>query len=81
MTFRQQRDLFYNLLVTAGCRAGCMNAAGMIELPSGVDGEDELAKFCVKAVSEWMDSRDESFDLYIEQALAEEFPCRKHEYM
>lgn len=48
-----------NLLVTMGVYAGDMNREDAIDLPHGVDGEDELANFCVECVDNFIE-RDNS---------------------
>lgn len=67
-----------NLLVTIGSRAAYMDIQGCIdlpiELPSGVDGEEEIAKACVEIVDKW--DHEENFDLYIEEELIKRFAPR-----
>lgn len=63
----QLRD---NLLVTAGSRAAYMDSFRVIDLPYGVDGEDEIAAVITKLVDEYLENNiDESFDVFIEKAL------------
>ena len=63
-----------NLLVTAGARAGYMDARGDIDLPGGEWGEDKLAEFIVDAVRTYGNIPDDiPFDLFIEEALINEF--------
>ena len=67
-------DLRDNLLVTAGSRAAYMDSFNVIELPYGVDGEDEVASFIVKIVDEYIEQDiDESFDVFIEERLIKRF--------
>lgn len=63
-----------NLLVTAGTRAAYMDAFNVIDLPSGVDGEDEIASEITNAVDKYLEQDvDESFDIYIEEFLIGRF--------
>lgn len=62
-----------NLLVTAGARAAYMDSEGCIDLPGGVEGEDILAGFIVKAVNHYLFNDVGPFDLYIEKALLAKF--------
>lgn len=67
-----RHNLRDNLLVTFGCRAGSMEAAGHITLPEGACGEDDLALYAEKTISSYMAlsiDADVSFDEYIEGAL------------
>ena len=67
-------DLRDNLLVTAGSRAAYMDSFNVIELPYGVDGEDEVAEFVVSVVNEYIEQDiDESFDIFIERRLIKRF--------
>lgn len=66
----QLAELRDNLLVTAGSKAAYMDAFHVIDLPYGVDGEDEIAAVIVQLVDEYLDNNiDESFDIFIEKAL------------
>jgi hypothetical protein len=59
-----------NLYVTAGCRAGTMDMMNQIDLPTGVDGEEELAIFVEDAIGEWSRTQpDMPFDEFIENRL------------
>lgn len=63
-----------NLLVTFGCRAGHMDAMGVIDLPYGSNGEDLLANFADKVVSEYMAGDHElCYDEFIEDALMKQY--------
>lgn len=63
-----------NLLVTAGTRAAYMDAFNIIDLPSGSDGEDEIASEIINAVDKYLEQDvDESFDIYIEEFLMGRF--------
>lgn len=63
-----------NLLITAGSRAAYMDAFRAIELPYGVDGEDEIAEVIVKLVNEYLnDNIDESFNVFIKRALLKRY--------
>ena len=66
-----------NLLVTIGIRAAYMDYKGYLDLPPGVDGEEEIAKACVEIVDKW--DHEENFDLYIEEELIKRFAPR-YEY-
>ena len=63
-----------NLLVTAGVRAAYMHDAGVIDLPGGLLGEEQLAKFISEQVDAyaWFNT-DVNFDEYIESALFHEY--------
>lgn len=63
-----------NLLITAGSRAAYMDAFHVIDLPYGVDGEDEIADFVTKLVDEYlMKNDDQPFDIFIEKALMKRY--------
>ena len=63
-----------NLLITAGSRAAYMDAFHVINLPYGVDGEDEVTNFIAKVVDEYIEKDiDESFDIFIEERLIARF--------
>ena len=63
-----------NLLVTMGARAAYMECKGLIELPSGVNGEYKVAEFVASKVDDYIDNGiDESFDCYVEDALMEKY--------
>lgn len=64
-----------NLLVTMGARAAYMHDKGCVELPSGVEGEQELAKFVVQIVDEYMRNfvYGRNFDEFIEKAIVKEY--------
>lgn len=64
----------YNLLVTGGVWAATLQCMGSIELPSGVEGEDIIARFVKNRVDKYIDSKiDIPYDEYIEKALIERF--------
>ena len=66
----KNRDLRDNLLVTAGVRAGCMDYIETIKLPSGLEGEDDVANYISREVDYYLARDDrESFDLFIEESL------------
>ena len=44
-----------NLLVTAGVRAAYMDDADIIDIPGGLEGEDQLADFLTRIVNEYLD--------------------------
>lgn len=70
----KQVNLRDNLLVTAGARAAYMECSRVIDLPSGVDGEEILAEFVTGVVDKYIDERiNNPFDEYIENALKERF--------
>ena len=63
-----------NLLITAGSRAAYMDVFHVINLPYGVDVEDEAANFIVEVVDEYIEKNiDESFDIFIEERLIARF--------
>lgn len=64
-----------NLLVTIGCRAGSMNALGYIDLPTGSNGEDDLAIFSERLADAWLANEGgDNFDEFIETSLEARFP-------
>ena len=66
-----------NFMVTMGARAAYMECKGTIELPAGINGEEELARFVAYKVDYYIDKCvDECFDLYIEKALKEKYGVR-----
>lgn len=68
-----------NMLVTFGTRAGYMDATGIISLPGTSRGEDEVARFAVAVVDEYLkNDLDIGFDEHIETALEEEYGKEKH---
>lgn len=71
----QDRPLRDNLLVTMGCRAGHMEAAGEILVGGTLDDENRLAEFCGETVDAFLERADDdtSFDEWIERALMEKF--------
>lgn len=53
-----------------------MDCDYVIELPYGVDGEQEVADFVVSTVDEYLkriDTEDLNFDFYIEEALTKRY--------
>lgn len=76
-----------NMLVTMGMYAGELAQQRVIKLPSGNDGEDMLADFCVECVDRWMapdglvdengDCPDISFEEYAGRCLMESFGRQK----
>ena len=67
-----------NLLVTAGARAAYMECLGLINIPKGLDGEDELARYISNAVDDYMGfGFDCNFDEYIETLLSRAY-SNKH---
>ena len=70
-----------DLLVTMGARAAYMECKGIVELPSGVEGEYQLSKFVSNKVDHYIDNEiDESFDCYIEEALMKKYGVKKENY-
>ena len=71
---RKKPSIRDNMLVTMGARAAYMDHAGVIDIPSGVDGEDQLSNFVVTTVKEYISSKtDIPFDEYIEMVLTDEY--------
>ena len=66
---------FLLMLVTMGARAAYMECAGVIRLPAGLEGEEELGDFCCCAIQEYLDIGQYSmnFDLFIETELKREY--------
>lgn len=63
-----------NLLVTAGARAAYMDGRGYIDIPGGLEGEDELTVTVTQAVDEYLSGgNDIPFDLYIETILMDAY--------
>lgn len=63
-----------NMLVTMGMYAGELAQQHAIQLPSGNDGEDMLADFCVKCVDDYVEGFDLPFIEYAEDCLLRRFP-------
>ena len=58
------------LLVIAGARATYMDYIGDIDIPGGLEAEDDLAKFVVEAVDTYIKlPEDIPFDIFIETEL------------
>lgn len=71
-----------SLLVTAGARAAYMDSMGYIDLPQGVEGEQELSYYLIKVVGSYISQeeyRDVSYDDYIETALTKAYRVNKEE--
>lgn len=67
-------ELRDDLLVTAGSRVAWMSVSNMVALPTGVDGEREIAITIANAVDEYINNGiDESYDLFIEEAIEKEY--------
>ena len=66
-----------NKLVTIGTRAAYMDSKGLIVLPGGSCGEDELTLFARTIVDEYSKIDDISFDEYIESELLKQYGPRK----
>lgn len=63
-----------DMLITAGSRAAYLDTYNVIDLPYGVEGEAEVASFIGKVVDKYIETNDdESFDIYIEAALINEY--------
>lgn len=62
-----------NLLVTMGARAAYMECEGLIKLPSGVEGEEQLSNFVRRKVQEYQDLDILNFDFFIEMELMKEY--------
>ena len=58
-----------NLLVTAGARVAYMHDKGIIDIPSGLKGEDEIARFITHLVDEYLESYNGNFDIWLEEAI------------
>ena len=66
----KNRDIRDDLLVTAGVRAGYMSYTEDIKLPSGLEGEAEVANYISREVDDYLAWDDrEPFDLFIEESL------------
>ena len=62
-----------NLLVTAGARAAYMHDKDVIDIPAGLKGEDELARFITRIVDEYLAGEVGNFDNWIETALMQAY--------
>lgn len=63
-----------NLLVTAGARAGYMDSMGVINIPEGLDAEDDLAYYLIDSVDYYYNELiDVNFDEYIEDELNKKY--------
>lgn len=63
-----------NLLVTAGARAAYMDVEDIIELPTGLKGENILSGFIARMVDQYLrEGSDVIFDDYIETELLSEY--------
>jgi hypothetical protein len=75
--YKFQASIRDNLLVTAGARAAYMDDANVINLPSGTDGEDELALFLSKVVDQYINYKrffdEPNFDEFVEKSLQEKY--------
>ena len=67
------RNIRDNLLITAGARAAYMDDADIIDIPGGLEGEDQLATFITRVVNEYLDGDFGSFDIWIETALKQAY--------
>lgn len=67
--------VFLLMLVTMGARAAYMECAGIIRLPAGLEGEEELGDFCCCAIQEYIDKGrcSMNFDEFIETELKKEY--------
>jgi hypothetical protein len=63
-----------DLLVTAGARAAYMHSMDYIDIPSGTEGESELAKFISRRVVWYLcNGYGLNFDEFIEQDLLAQY--------
>ena len=79
-SYKSERPIRDDLLVTAGARAAYMEDAGHIELPHGIAGEAKLAAFVSRMVDRYLnisEYRDIPCDLYIEERLMEEYGSKE----
>lgn len=68
-------NIYENMLVTMGLYAGEMDRNNTINLPTGNEGEDILADFCVDAVEKYLENENDTpFCEYAESLLREKFP-------
>jgi hypothetical protein len=68
--FTDRVDMRNQLLVIAGARAAYMDCANAIDIPLGLDMEDEFSAFVVDLVDKYiLEGDDVNFDEYIEKAL------------
>ena len=61
-----------NLLVTTGMRVAYMDHLGLINIPRGVVGEDDIARFAVDVISKYP-VLEVNFDEYIEEAILNKY--------
>ena len=71
--YRRDASLRDDLLITAGMRVAYMLVKDMIDIPEGVEGAHELAMFIARAVDYYLNTKHESFDLFIEERLLNGF--------
>jgi hypothetical protein len=69
-------DIRDNLMVTMAMRIAYMDCGGLIIIPGGLEGEDELARFIADSVDHYINCHvdggeleDVNFDEYIENAI------------
>ena len=62
-----------NLLVIAGARAAYMDSKDVIDIPEGVNGEDDYSYYVKELVDHYFNKDDVNFDEYIENALIKKY--------
>ena len=62
-----------NLLVTAGMRIAYMDDLGIIDIPSGVEGENKISTFIANLIDNYPVGCDVNFDEYIERGIQKEY--------
>ena len=67
--YKNRTPIRDNLLVTAGARVAYMHDKGIINIPDGLKGEDEIARFITRLVDEYLESDPGNFDIWLEEAL------------
>lgn len=71
--YKRDASLRDDLLVTAGARAAYMHDKDVIDIPDGVEGEAELARFITNRVYYYLAIDERNFDNYIESALISKY--------
>lgn len=72
--YKRDTSLRDDLLVTAGSRLAYMDCKGLVDIPEGVEGEHQIAKFIAASVDYYLHSlEDYIFDEFIEDVLLSKY--------
>lgn len=80
---RSDGNIREHLMVIMGARAAYMDYSCRIDIPSGLEGEDELVEFVRKTVESYIrkaTDEDINFDEYIENALIKKYATAMEDY-